>query len=97
MVFFCCCCCLFECFLISEPPWTDPGIKSRIHACELISTSIKNIFKKCKNEWSGHFQKILASEEKATPTPVSKSFILLCTGHMCASDVVAVVVVLGGL
>ena len=43
---------------LAEPLWIDRGIKSGISVCELISTF----------EYS---PKILASEEKATPTPPS--------------------------
>ena len=37
----------------AEPPWTDPGIKSGIRVCELISTSFPKIFFKVQmgNEW----------------------------------------------
>ena len=36
---------------LTEPPWTDPGLKSGIGACELIST-LKKKKAQAGNEWS---------------------------------------------
>ena len=48
---------------LAEQLWTDPGIKSEISVCDLISTLKKA---QAGNEWSNIFPITLASEEKAT-------------------------------
>ena len=56
---------------LDEPVWTDPGIKSGISVRGLIYFS-KEKKKKAQagNEWSNILLKILASEEKATTSPL---------------------------
>ena len=49
--------------------WTDPGRKSGISVCELISTLKKRKEKRAGGEWMAkHSPQILANEEKATTT-----------------------------
>ena len=50
---------------LTEPLWTDPGIKSGINVHELIST-LKKINKKSGGEWIvEHSPQILANKEKS--------------------------------
>ena len=53
---------------LTEPLWTDPGTKSGISVCKLISTLKKK--KAGGNEWSYILLKFLQSEEKATTTVI---------------------------
>ena len=63
---------------LAGPLWTDPGVKSGISLCELISTSKK---KKGKRKSAGgermseHSPTILTTEEKATTTTTTTIFI----------------------
>ena len=51
---------------LPEPQWTDPGLKSEISVCQLISASKK---KSAGMEWIvEHFPKILTPKENATLT-----------------------------
>ena len=51
---------------LAEPLWTDPGIKSGISVCELISTSKKK--EKSAGREIKHSPKILASKKKNNTT-----------------------------
>ena len=52
---------------LAEPQWADPGLKSGISVCKLIST----LKKSAGGEWIvEHSPKILACEEKATTTTI---------------------------
>ena len=53
---------------LTEPLWTDPGTKSGISVCKLISTLKKK--KAGGNEWSYILLKFLQSLEKATTTVI---------------------------
>ena len=69
---------------LTEPLWTDPGLKCGISTCKLISTSKKKEKKKSADgEWMvEHSPKILASEEKATTTTS------LCAKVLCWQSLV---------
>ena len=55
---------------LTEPLWTDPGLRSGISVRELISTLKKKLKKaQAGNELSNILPKILAREEKASTTP----------------------------
>ena len=55
---------------LTEPLWTDPGVKSGIRVHELISTKIFCL--KCRRGWMvEHFPKVLTREEKATTVMVT--------------------------
>ena len=53
---------------LTEPLWTDPGIKSGISVHELIPTLEKKKTAQVGNKMVQHSPKILTSEEKATTT-----------------------------
>ena len=58
---------------LAEPLWTDPGLKSGISVCELMSTSKKEKKKRAGDEWMvEHSPKIVTSEEEAATTTVSE-------------------------
>ena len=54
---------------LAEPLWTDPGLKSGISVCELISTSKKQTNKKARkaqagSEWSNTLPKFMQTRKK---------------------------------
>ena len=54
---------------LTEPQWTDPGLKGGISVRKLISTSKKQKQKaQTGNEWSHILPQILANKYKATTT-----------------------------
>ena len=62
---------------LAEPLWTDPDIKSRISACELVSTSKKKKKKEqAGSNWSYSLPKSLQTKKKQPP-PLSLTFFVL--------------------
>ena len=49
-----------QCSQLAEPLWTDPGIKSGIRVCELISSSKGN-------KWSNILKKFSQAMKKPSP------------------------------
>ena len=65
---------------LAEPLWTDPGIKSGISVCELISTRKKRKEKKRSRGLNGRtFSGLMASEEKATNKTRSFQICMIIT------------------
>ena len=52
---------------LAEPLWTDPGLKSGISVCELISTLKKKIKMQVGNEWSYILPKFSYARIKPPP------------------------------
>ena len=67
---------------LAEPLWTDPGLKTGISVCELISTLKKA---QTRNKLSNNLKKILKREEKATATTIliRCKTLLDCEAEVC--------------
>ena len=59
----------------AEPLWTDPGRKSEISVCELISTEKKHRKVQTGNELSNILPKSLHARKKPPPPPLERDFL----------------------
>ena len=74
---------------LNKPLWTDPGLKSGINVCKLISTSKKKKKKeRVGNEWLNILPKSSQARKKPPPLDSSPTLLLPTTHIHCKRNIV---------